>query len=1076
MRKKFKIILLLFLLLFSTTSLLENVEAIEGAENLKNWSKAEVAKDSIYSPVKYSVSPEYNEDKTKIRTFGSNWYRTTTNPVGEFHGLSVRSPANSEKGKFGVYYDHVGMYKGKELSIKITIMDWSEFLIGNKFISFRDTELGFAQTGYNWVDLKWEYYYTETNKPATDIEGSYLNVIDIDSLQGMEFDQKTTANIEKLFVTNDTWIEYKEENNKLFLFENHRKPSSNEDKFAHFTVLFNEGYSFRFKWSTDMSRRALKPDATFPDDYAGSEWFGFNGKKLIPTETLLPDKFIKKQDNELATESILDSINRKLNYVVYHSVPDENQEFYYNSYTITDKIPNGLKVDSYKIFDETDQDRSSLFDSSLSNNVLTLKAKGSELKKASFYNSIFRIEIETTPIKSEIEKLVSNNLVTFVNEAKVTINGNQKVSNKVTTKIYRRKITINHIDADTKKVLRSDTENKFDGENYAYSHRRDLRHSSGNLYQPKGNGVNGTIKGKDVVVEIPYTVPKRTITVRHIDEETKKVIDTTVESKYDGEKYSYSHRNNLKHASGNLYQPRGNAVNGTVNGKNITLDLLYYVPKRKITINHIDEETQKVLFTATEQKYDGETYSYSHRTDLKHVSGNLYQARGNAVKGTVKGKDIVVEVPYFVPKRSITVNHIDKKTKKVIQKTVEQKYDGADYSYKVRTDLFDSRGNKYRSDEAEKKGKVSGKDITIEIPYVIPAAVLDVEKVEILTTKAGNDKFHEAVLELSKELDHSQYLSNATYKVVITNTRINQKMYEEEFKVTDSRSVIRAKLSLSEVSKAEKVPYKISVSLGKNPDKVDFHSDTLDFATFGYTSTERTIKNGDVKSGKVIYETIAKTEAVREPAAYKEYKEILSLEFDKDLETKAGYGVPFKLEPVFFSQVKDEATVILDLLAPDDLVDSYYDDQYSASNGQTKIRLDRTNKTVSNGSEFKSTTSTFEFPETKVESITGNLFTREQVANRDNRIQHELRDGGRNFYIPVWQDLDVYELRIKSNNVGRNLVDFDLTYDLDVFAYMYATMDSETKDKDELLITPVYPDTELPLGWTDEEIAWLKGN
>ncbi len=38
-----------------------------------------------------------------------------------------------------------------------------------------------------------------------------------------------------------------------------------------------------------------------------------------------------------------------------------------------------------------------------------------------------------------------------------------------------------------------------------------------------------------------------------------------------------------------------------------------------------------------------------------------------------------------------------------------------------------------------------------------------------------------------------------------------------------------------------------------------------------------------------------------------------------------------------------------------------------------------------------------------------------------------------------------------------------MNQNIDVYAYMYATIDSETKKEDELLLEPVYPESTLPI-------------
>ncbi|WP_131631239.1 hypothetical protein [Bacillus safensis] len=54
----------------------------------------------------------------------------------------------------------------------------------------------------------------------------------------------------------------------------------------------------------------------------------------------------------------------------------------------------------------------------------------------------------------------------------------------------------------------------------------------------------------------------------------------------------------------------------------------------------------------------------------------------------------------------------------------------------------------------------------------------------------------------------------------------------------------------------------------------------------------------------------------------------------------------------------------------------------------------------------------------------------------------------------------------------------DLQQQLELYAYMYAHMDSETKEYDEVLMKPVYADdsfpNRLPEGWINDDLKWLK--
>ncbi|MFI8622971.1 hypothetical protein ACIGEH_01670 [Bacillus altitudinis] len=54
----------------------------------------------------------------------------------------------------------------------------------------------------------------------------------------------------------------------------------------------------------------------------------------------------------------------------------------------------------------------------------------------------------------------------------------------------------------------------------------------------------------------------------------------------------------------------------------------------------------------------------------------------------------------------------------------------------------------------------------------------------------------------------------------------------------------------------------------------------------------------------------------------------------------------------------------------------------------------------------------------------------------------------------------------------------DVQQQLELYAHMYAHMDSESKEYDEVLLKSLYSDdpfpNRLPEGWTKEDMEWIK--
>lgn len=838
------------------------VQTVHGAEaSLKDWRKADIANGNIYAPAKYSVTPKYISGKTTIRTFGKTFHDTTQNSNGPINSKTVRNPSDSEKGKFGLIYDRVDVYKGQDLSLKITVMNWSKYNTKNQFISFGRYSISALQTGYNWVDLKWEFYYTATNKLATDIQGSYMNVIDIDALQGMEFDQATTTNIQKIYVTNDCWIKYKETGGKLSVYESAKKASANSDKFAQFTVLFNKGYSFRFKWTKDYKSYGTSTTTIYPSNNGANEYFGFNGKKLIPTEISNPEKYIKGSSlTDLKTSTVLGSLTDNLTYELYHNVLDELPEFYFKSYEIKDTIPKGLKIVSQKVYDQTGKDVTSFFDNKTSGNNIRYVAKASIVKTAQFYNKNYRVEVVTKPDTTAVlNGLLSSNIVTFKNKVEISVNGKPKTSNEVTTKLY----------------------------------------------------------------------------------------------------------------------------------------------KRKVTVNHIDEKDKHLLKQVVEYKFDGETYEYKPRTDLKDKDGNSY------------------------------------KSKVVL------------------------------------KGKVAGKDLVLELPYHIPILEINVDRIQIDTSKAEPNGSLPTNLVFSKKTEFEDELDKIVIKLRVTDSDSKKVVFEEKIKLKDYQDKKDIKLPTNYLSKDKKVNYLVDILLEENPDNNKFVTETKNLSTHGYTSSEKILKNSDLKNNKISYSAVVRTVRERKNSTVKEFKENVSYDFNPEVKSKTGYGFSLSLFPIYENEIGKKANMKMYSYAENSLIDNYINEVYKAGKTQTEIKMDQTKDDSKTESGVITQSIAFEFPHINVERKTGNLFTDDQKSKKDSNIKFDLIDGGRSFYIPIWADLGKYEIDTKSNVFGSNLISVEMTKTADIYAYMYATVDSETSKEDELLLMPVYPDSAKPEGWNQNELNWL---
>lgn len=456
----------------------------------------------------------------------------------------------------------------------------------------------------------------------------------------------------------------------------------------------------------------------------------------------------------------------------------------------------------------------------------------------------------------------------------------------------------------------------------------------------------------------------------------------------------------------------------------------------------------------------------------KNKATLAFSKQGSVKTGTKTAASNAVTTT--LPAFKLTVNHVTETEKALLKQVVETKYDGESYEYKSLDDLFDVKGNRYRS-KVTRSGVVAGKDLVLEIPYYLPSLEINAEKVSILTGKASLTDNLKATITFSKSASYEEELKNVLYRLTVTDQKQKKTVFTKDISLGSYASNLAVDLPTAGFTKGEKVPYSLSLQVLKNPDKVKAETDTIDFSTFGYTASEKVITNADLKNGKLSYGAVSQTEATRKTKTYVEKKETLQFDFEEQRSSKTGYGLPITLAPIYSSEIQDTPLLSFTLSSPTKLVDTYLDLQYVESKGNVQIPLDRTINQVAKQTTAAITSTKFEFPQISVEEKTGALYTQEQVKNPTKKISNKLLDGGRKFYLPIWAEKGDYNLTLQSNVVGRNFIQVSMNQTLSIYANMYATIDSKTKKEDELLLTPVYPDTTVPNGWSKAEITWLRG-
>lgn len=484
-------------------------------QNLKDSDIATVVNKNTEISNKYTFYPEFNSETT-VETFGSGWSKkfttATSNEAAAY--LSFVPTSDNQKGKQGVIYKNVGLYEGKVIDLKITVMDWDSLKNEKGNIGYRMHNIGHIMQGYKTVTQKWEFIDHESEK-SVKING-YLTINDIDSIQGVSFTDNQIANFDHLYVTNDDWLKYEHTNGKYLIFDSENASAEEIDKFSSFTATFSDQSSVTFDWVKMYRYVNTQPTPAYDTALISpGQYFSITGTKLARTEALAPEKYINTSSNsemKLEKEKVLTSYKQNFTYEIINQIHQEYTEFYYSNYQMKDVVPKGLKIESIKVYNKDQKDVSSLFDDKSSGNNVLLEAKSSSLKSSSFYGNTYRVEIKVVPASlEELNALVENNVIEWQNTATNTINGVTKSSNTAITKLYQRNVTENHMDKTEGRTIITNSVKKFDGESYSYSPKVDLTYKYNNIsypYTPESpEKQEGTINGKDVMVDFYYTHP-----------------------------------------------------------------------------------------------------------------------------------------------------------------------------------------------------------------------------------------------------------------------------------------------------------------------------------------------------------------------------------------------------------------------------------------------------------------------------------------------------------------------------------------------------------------------------------------
>lgn len=311
------------------------------------------------------------------------------------------------------------------------------------------------------------------------------------------------------------------------------------------------------------------------------------------------------------------------------------------------------------------------------------------------------------------------------------------------------------------------------------------------------------------------------------------------------------------------------------------------------------------------------------------------------------------------------------------------------------------------------------------------------------------DVYRDNQLHMTHNTKVKNLIAGHSFNISPTNLKVDTE-YEFEFRLKPlDESVIL-------VDGADKISLKPRTAAEKTITNTE-----NEFIYKGLVSVSRQLNKNQVNS----FEKITVNTDVLEPSV---------TGFGKSLDQSYVYELPENRQYKAANMFDISSKVSFDKV----LIDTYFEDTESNADrvAVNTVLLNQSNSTHNQSEIIKETLG---YPKVFVDKKTGDIFSENQKLSNDSRITSELIDGGNKLYIPIWLErLGEYEIEYVSNSVGVNKVKFVTTQMLNIEAYLYLHINSETKNKDKFLIEPVNKKIPFPEGkpanWTNTDVEWIR--
>ena len=349
-------------------------------------------------------------------------------------------------------------------------------------------------------------------------------------------------------------------------------------------------------------------------------------------------------------------------------------------------------------------------------------------------------------------------------------------------------------------------------------------------------------------------------------------------------------------------------------------------------------------------------------------------------------------------------------------------------------------------------------------------AELQLSKVQIYTDEAEDGL---PINIYTKRIQTSPTANQQQVTVAVYEKESGQKVLSIPYKIGELPETINAKIPSTHLNGNQKRNYIVKLEVDSRYAYVTTGYGQID--TDGYTASKQKITVQAKDTEKIDYKGVIMTERSINQTM-KVYYETFALPTNKISKQKTGYGFERDFKPTYTNDLNQATAFNMKVTVDSALIDSYL--PYAKTNGKSEVKLE------------KSSMGIFQLPHVNVERKTGALFTDQQVASNDSRIEYEIKDGKRRLYVPIWIDLGDYALSAQNiEPIGVNQISFVIHDSLNLYAYMFGHYNSETIEHDEIVFEPLLHNQPFPNGipdnWgytkpdgtkalTDEEKAWFK--